>query len=865
MSVRWAPALSLLSLLASACTAFPDIPAGVCGNAVIEAPEDCDTFPGQPGLVCRRKDEDEACHWDCSPRDGQPGACPNGWGCDSKFVCRQPGGGFESPTPALDVGAWSLSAADFDGDRRTDVMSSEPLDSLGQTRVRFFYFDEQGELADTRQFPTLLISPTIKELSGDQRADVAFAHIGLGVMLGRADRSWVPETFSTYRVERSQVRVVAASNNHIQFGSPILPLIGNPATATAAASAGFYVVDPITAQLEPRARVARSISELVGDPVSGNIVEDPQTSPCFEPIVAVRGASHFSMFGICDRDEFGAISWKAKFEQQDVALKPPAAIDSAPLIVDLNGDGHLDVLIGARGKAYVSYGDGTALAAAIPYVLSFVGTQATEEIPMPLAAGDLTGDGAPDFAFADQVYVSTSDAHGLPVYAAASHPGRVWTAAKILDFNGNGKPDLVAASDSSLNLEFYNGTGTPFVSGTLISTSAPVQFLASGDFDGDLITDLAFIEKAPPGQVKSPLKIAFGAASGLPGAPVTVAQLNQPEALSSYDDKSISSLVVVSNAIVDGVPGGELTFLDGSGDRVPFAPFELTEFVAKHNIQNSNAVAVAAGNFSTQRGDLLAIGLPPTDLLNDGARPAQPWLLPMVETAGTYTRRLPADLDARLNPFSFSSENLEAANFASSSADLDGDGLEEAIFAMPAGARRDHCGLVTFGATGSGADPALVIAHEPLVLDEACLDPRVQAVDADADGAIDLVLLTGQVAAPGRKLYVLWNDHHGGFSSADSTVVSGADSPQAFSVLPGTPDGPWAPARPFGFAYVTRDKAQFVSSAGAREFLPPVSLLDDLNGGTGIAAADVNGDRVSDLVIAESGKLRVLKAQLKVP
>jgi hypothetical protein len=35
--------------------------------------------------------------------------------------------------------------------------------------------------------------------------------------------------------------------------------------------------------------------------------------------------------------------------------------------------------------------------------------------------------------------------------------------------------------------------------------------------------------------------------------------------------------------------------------------------------------------------------------------------------------------------------------------------------------------------------------------------------------------------------------------------------------------------------------------------------------GTGIVAADVNGDQLSDVIFSESGKLRVLKAGLKVP
>jgi FG-GAP repeat len=54
------------------------------------------------------------------------------------------------------------------------------------------------------------------------------------------------------------------------------------------------------------------------------------------------------------------------------------------------------------------------------------------------------------------------------------------------------------------------------------------------------------------------------------------------------------------------------------------------------------------------------------------------------------------------------------------------------------------------------------------------------------------------------------------------------------------------------------------TTATPREFGPPRTLAD-LQHGSGIVAADVDGDGVQDLAIAASGNLSVLKASLVGP
>ena len=161
---RAAAGASLSALLAG-CTDFPTFPKGECGNRVIEAPEDCDYFGLEKGTICRPKGTDGECHLDCSVHNGVRTPCPKGWGCDSESICRTPSGRFESASDPVDVGAWSLASGDFDGDGRGDVMSLEPLDSVGATRLRFHYFDAQSKVEQTLAFPKIVLSPVVANVS----------------------------------------------------------------------------------------------------------------------------------------------------------------------------------------------------------------------------------------------------------------------------------------------------------------------------------------------------------------------------------------------------------------------------------------------------------------------------------------------------------------------------------------------------------------------------------------------------------------------------------------------------------------------------------------------------------------------------
>ena len=846
--------IGFLCAQGSACTQFPGISDSGCGNHVIEeGSEDCDGFsdPKVKGSVCMHPGTAFECHYDCSiGSNGKQTPCPIGWGCDAEFVCRAPTGVFTESSRSPDVGAWTLSAGDFDGDGREDVVSAEPLDASGATLLRFNYFDVQGALSGTpRLFPKTLLSPTFNRISnGDAISDVAFTVGSIGVMKGRADRNWVPEVFSSYRRSNATVRIIGVHDSAIEGSTSFTTLITSVDDGN-----GFYLGDD-NGILDKRVDVPGSIKELAGDLVSGDVFQDPKHSPCLEPVFAMRGSTHFSVVDTCDTAESGQVIWRKSFVLTEIELVPPAPIDAAPQLVDMNQDGHLDVLLGAGGKPYVAYGDGQALAGATPYTYPDPNAFPSGT---PLAVGHFTADKALDFVFPDRLLGSSTAYDGaVPRYAQVrNRQTSPWTVAKIGDFNGNGLADVVAASSGSLRIDFFNGIGDGYLSASQILTSAPVQFLTAGDFDADRTTDLAFAEVSPVDAVNGTLKVAFGNPFQLPGLPVVVGRVQGLEALNSFRDSGRDNLTACSSETIAGQQNGALTLLAGGPDRVPFAPLALTEFSSNQSVENANAFAVVSGHFvSSEKTGILALAL--FQPRGEGPPPVNVWSVPAIIEPGSASVRLPGALDRRLKPIVYNGEDGSVyADIAATAADLDNDGLDEGIFAMPTADRQ--CGLLLIGVDEHGALGRA--SQEPIIISEQCEDPQILPVKFSDTDPPHLALLTGTSGAEGRKLFLLSNDGHGQFSSQNIVQISAqGDSPQAFTVIS------LANAET-AIAYITKGALRIMRASGG--FREPEDVPGGVivNNGTGIVAADVNGDHLSDLVFSESGQLRVLKAGLKVP
>jgi hypothetical protein len=816
---------------------LPVIESGECGNGVIEGRENCDTFAPNPGGICRPKGSVGECHLDCSRVSmGERGLCPAGFGCDNNGLCRAPTGDFDEDIKLPLAGVESLVSGDFDGDGRSDLITREPADAALRGKPTLHYFDERGALAESRPFPKPVAEPYVGDIDGDHLSDFVFTTFYIGAMFGRADRNWVPQTFSSYLVPDAHLRIVGVLDRGVVSGDTSVV-----ALTTLAGETGLFVPGS-AGTLRLAARLPAPVEALAGTPSTGDIVEG-EKSPCREIVVAYRGASSFSLFDLCDFDgELGIPSWKEQAGEQSIALSPPAAIETGPLIADLDGDGHLDVLVGASGRVYCAYGDGERLGPAKPFALRNSSESVIEpNVRMPLAVGEFSGDDITDFVFPEYILSSVAGgktASGYPVYAVVyGNDAAPWTEAVIADMNGNGKADVLAGSGNGLNLSFFNGTDGLFLAHSSIPTVGSVEHLTIGDFDGDLLNDVAFMEHAASAEDTDSLRIAFGAPAGAPAAPVTVARVEAAEQVAAFADAGFSSLGVAFSNQRGGRVTGQLATLEG-GDRLPLALRTLVSLESDGSIASLAALAISVGAFVGARAhDVVA-------LANNESSFAY-WLVPAISDSSSAAVKLSGALDPALTPIVLDAHGATRLAAAGAALDLNGDHVDESLWIMPADAGAT-CALVWFDVE---AGAHALLPRGTLRLAEPCEKPALAPIDADGDGRVDVAVLTSSA------LSVVWNDGAG--SLHDVTRVSDpARVPRAFTWLPRSSASP-------ALAFVTSGTLEVASGSG-RDFAAP-TLLRSLEAGTGIACGDFNGDGVSDLAFVDAGKVRLATARLVPP
>ena len=143
-----------------------------------------------------------------------------------------------------------------------------------------------------------------------------------------------------------------------------------------------------------------------------------------------------------------------------------------PRVIDWNGDGKPDLLIGSGGYVWlhINIGTATALAFAPGVKVQAAGADISSgDGSSPIALVDMTGDGVPDLVVADsasklRVYRNTAAAGQPPVYAAYFIVKNSSGADLVLPdrrfdlggWDGDGKPDLVTGSFSGAMQLFLN-------------------------------------------------------------------------------------------------------------------------------------------------------------------------------------------------------------------------------------------------------------------------------------------------------------------------------------------------------------------------------------------------------------------------
>ncbi len=161
--------------------------------------------------------------------------------------------------------------------------------------------------------------------------------------------------------------------------------------------------------------------------------------------------------------------------------------------VDINADGHLDVLTADYDDDTVSirFGDGKGSFSARTTIV--MGGTVGLDGPVSVAAADLNGDGASDVITSNRVEHAINIRLGngdgtfqaLTQYSTGALPG---VGVSILDNNGDGFQDIVALASNFLLLLNGNGDGT-FAARATATVGNGSYAVAAGDLNGDGASD----------------------------------------------------------------------------------------------------------------------------------------------------------------------------------------------------------------------------------------------------------------------------------------------------------------------------------------------------------------------------------------
>jgi hypothetical protein len=537
----------------------------------------------------------------------------------------------------------------------------------------------------------------------------------------------------------------------------------------------------------------------------------------------------------------------------DGTFRPPSLLNtfSAQAVADVNGDGKTDLVgYGALGtQVLLGNGDGTFQSPP-----GFT----TGSFGPPREVTDLNGDGKPDIVTSNNSYNSVSvllgngdGSFGPPQNFAA---GSGVSAVAVADVNGDGKPDIITANsgDNTVSVLLGNGDGTFRPPETFAVGSSP-EAVAVADLNGDgipdlIVADIGLFDPKSRTYVGNDVRVLLGNGDGTFQPQRVFAAGKKPDAVAVADvnGDGIPDLVVGSDQRSQGV-----SVLLGNGDGTFQRP--KTFSVAAGSYPRWVAVADLNGD---GKPDIVAFGINKGSVLlgnGDGTFQA-PESLPVTDGGPVAV------------------------------ADVNGDGKPDIVVT---GAFSPYGADVLLG-NGDGTFQAqrfFGTSYPP---------GQVVVADVNGDGRPDLVSGIGVLLGHGDGTFTPLSPSSGvdlrntpyladltGDDLLDSVVLDGSGNILFRKALPGA-DSPFAPpvtlnpGRPArdltvlhtatGPVIATADASFDRTLSGPNHFVYTVSLYAVAANGTArrttafsttllptrLAAADLTGNGLDDLVVADS-------------
>jgi hypothetical protein len=824
------------------------------------------------------------------------------------------------------------------------------------TSLQVRFSNGNGGIASIFDFPSPDADPAVGRLTPNARDDLALVfraqNPSLAVLRGESDRTFEAAMYtSPLPTDATTARMVMfdaitesinpVTHEPLERGDELVLLIdqiqGAETRLVVSNAMPGRGQDPVLGRFS-----GMSVSMLAGEIQTGQIAEG-SASPCEELVFALRGAAAVRIFEPSvwnDAVQMDRLVWnwndstsQIKEPFHLVGLPPNIEIQDGVLLRDVNNDGHLDLLIGAAASAtnptavdcaqspssppllYVAYGRGDGnfhsqpVMPPAPDPTDNLAAQVTgvSFSRFPLDGADLNGDGALDWITPCEVVLSPGPVPSGNLDLATYHvePWRAgWSSVRALDLNGNGLVDIVAMAPDAPAIFFLNGLGNGEVNISTIPLSGLPGAMAVGDFNGDLLLDVACAEHGnvdADGQGSSAfdsLSVAFGVPFGTPQEPVTMGRIDPVQLMAvgnimpDYAD-GMADLVLVAKSEDSGTLSAALLY--GNVDGRLTSPFY---FWRLQGIRD-HPRAVAMGQFDSDPEGHLDLGVVTGGVVTtpksgtSTLEQAMAWLLPSTG-------------DAELDPARVVASEVPAEMMDTDGAlqvapllvtlDTDGDGADELVVL---GTRRRSNGNALEGTAAVadvGMDPALGwIFGASTTIDELhgaelatvlgepgvpCMDVdqsgfastnyagQVQAGDVDGDGRKDVVALgvvaeqyeaCGRVSAGRTVVSVFRNLGDGQLFAGQPHVLSspepiGSAGPTTFTLIQADADAAMeillatstelylADFDPVGVALVNVRRLEHADGRA-------------LPGGFSAASGDFNGDGVDDIAVAGAEEL----------